>query len=79
MLHNEFEYYLAHQEELISQYEGRYIVLKDNKVLGDYSSRIEAYKETKKHHALGTFIIQLCAADIDAYSHSFHSLSVSFW
>lgn len=78
MLHSEFEYYLAHQEELIAQYEGQYIVIKDQKILGHYPSRIAAYKETKKHHALGTFIIQLCAADVDAYSHSFHSLSVSF-
>ncbi len=78
MLHKEFEYYLSHQKELIQKYEGRFIVIKDEKVIGAYSSRIEAYNETKKHHKLGTFIIQLCEANSNAYSHSFHTLRVSF-
>lgn len=78
MLHKEFEYYLTNQKELIQKYEGHFIVIKDEKVIGSYASRIEAYNETKKHHKLGTFIIQLCEADKNAYSHTFHSLSVSF-
>ena len=78
MLHDEFNYYLDHQKELLGQYEGRYLVIKNQQVIGDYGSRIEAYRETKKTHALGTFIIQLCEADTNAYSHTFHSLTVSF-
>jgi hypothetical protein len=78
MLHNEFEYYLANQKALIADYEGQFVVIKNQKVIGNFPSRIEAYKETKKHHALGTFIIQLCSTNEEAYSHSFHSLSVSF-
>ncbi len=78
MLHDEFAYYIDNQHELIKKYEGRYIVIKDRKIIGDYSSRIEAYRETKKIHALGTFIIQLCEADKNAYSQTFHSLVVSF-
>ena len=68
MLHDEFKYYLDHQHELIAKYAGRYLVIKNQKVIGDYGSRIEAYRETKKTHALGTFIIQLCEADKNAYS-----------
>jgi hypothetical protein len=78
MLHKEFEYYLNHQNELIEKYEGRFIVIKNEQVIGDYSSRIEAYKETKKTHKLGTFIIQQCEANVGAYSNTFHSLTVSF-
>lgn len=78
MLHKEFEYYLSHQRELIEKYEGRFLVIKGEKVIGDYSSRIEAYQQTKKHHKLGTFIIQQCEASSSAYSHNFHTLSVSF-
>ena len=78
MLHDEFKYYLDHQEELLEKYEGRFLVIKEQKIIGSYVSRIEAYRETKKSHALGTFIIQLCEADASAYSHTFHSLTVAF-
>ena len=56
-LRDEFQYYLDHQAELAAQYEGKVIVIKDHRVIGVYSSEIEAIRQTTKEHALGTFLV----------------------
>lgn len=73
MLQEEFDYYLSHQEELVKQYNGKFLVIKDQKVIGAYSTQQEAYFETKKEHEVGTFIIQLCTPGKEAYTATFHS------
>jgi hypothetical protein len=73
VLKKEFDYYLANQAEFVKTYLGKYIVLKDQKVLGAYVSNIEAYEETQKHHALGTFLIQLVEPGAESHTQTFHS------
>lgn len=73
MLNKEFDYYLSNQADLVKKYNGRFIVIKDEKVLGDYSSEAEAYFETSKNHTPGTFLIQLCQPGEEAYTQSYHS------
>ena len=70
---NEFDYYLEHQAELAEKYQGRYIVIKDNTVLGDYDTAGEAIRETSQTHALGTFMVQLCDRDPESTKVTFHS------
>jgi hypothetical protein len=72
MLHDEFLYFIEHQDELVTHYQGRYIVIKDRRVIGDYDSEWQAYVETQKAHALGTFLIQKCEAGRSAYSITLH-------
>lgn len=76
-LEEQFRFYLEHQEELVKRYDGKYIVVKDYKVLGAYDSEAEAIRETTREHELGTFIVQKCEAGDDAYTQVFHS-RVSF-
>lgn len=57
-LQAEYKYYLDHKAEFLAKYEGKFIVLKHQKVLGVYSSDLEAIKETTKKEELGTFIVQ---------------------
>ena len=38
-LEKEFKYYIDNQDRLLEKYNGRILVIKDNKVLGDYSPR----------------------------------------
>ena len=46
---------------LLSQkYGGRQLVIKNQTVIGDYSSFPDACDNTLEHHKLGTFIIQEC-------------------
>ena len=72
-LKKEFQYYLEHQDELVKQYNGKFIVIKDNKVIGAYDSELEAVTETSKQHELGTFLIQNCEPGNSSYTQTYHS------
>jgi hypothetical protein len=71
-LHEEFQYYLTHQPQLVEQYNGRVVVIKDHQVLGAYDTEFQAFQETSKQHKPGTFLIQLCTPGPDAYTQIFH-------
>ena len=73
LLKKEFEYYLSHQPELVAKYDGKFIVIKDGSVLGAYDDELSAIAETRKEHALGTFLIQPVSPGNAAYSQTFHS------
>lgn len=73
MLEKEFKYYLSHQAELVKKYNGKFIVLKNEEIIGTYNSHSEAYNETLKTEELGTFLIQHCISGVDSYSQTFHS------
>ena len=73
-LAKEFDYYLAHQDELVEQYDGKVVVIKDGKVLGAYDSLIKAVTATEKAgQELGTFLVQPVSPGSDAYTHTHHS------
>lgn len=73
MLEKEFHYYLEHKDDLVKQYEGKYLVIKDEKVVGAYNSEIEAYTEAQKQFALGMFLIQPCTPSEESHTQTFHS------
>ena len=60
---DEFEYYLDHQAELAAKYQGRYIVIKGHRLLGDYPTVDEAVRSTTPAQDPGTFLLQHCDAD----------------
>ena len=70
-LDREFEFYNENKDELLSKYEGRVVVVKGEKVLGDYNSEKEAIDATLKEHPLGTFLVRLVTREDDvAFFHS---------
>jgi hypothetical protein len=73
MLDKEFQWYLENQDTLVQKYEGKYIVIINQTVVGSYSSKAKAYFESQKIHPLGTFLIQLCEKGTDAYTQTFNS------
>jgi len=73
LLKREFEYYIAHQDELVKQYNGKYIVIKNQQVIGVYDSQLKAIEETTKVHELGTFLVQKCEPGKESYTNIFHS------
>lgn len=73
MLETEFQYYIDNQAELVSRYNGRFIVIVGKEVVGDYPSQSEAYNAAIEKHELGTFLIQECKAGTDSYTNTFHS------
>lgn len=76
-LKKEFDYYIEHQDELIEKYNGKFIVIKNQQVLGAYDSEVEAITTTTSEHELGTFLIQKCEPGSDSYTQTYHS-RVSF-
>ncbi len=72
-LKKEFEFYLAHQGDLVEKYNGRVIVIKNETVIGNYESEFEAVAETQKTHAPGSFLVQKCSPGTDDYTQIFHS------
>ncbi len=72
-LKREFDYYRAHQSELVERYEGKFIVIKNEEVLGAYDEQVRAIEETSKSHELGTFLVQKVESGTSAYTQTFHS------
>lgn len=72
-LKREFDYYLAHQDELVKAHNGRFVVIRNEKVIGVYDSQTEAIAETQKTFELGTFLVQKVAPGDAAYTQTFHS------
>lgn len=72
-LRDEFDYYLSVQDSLVPQYAGKYVVIKDLKLIGVFDSQAEAVRETQKLHELGTFLVQLVTPGKAGYTQSFHS------
>ena len=75
-LEKEFQYYLQNQDKLVAMYNGRYIVIKDDEILGDYDTEIEAIRETSEKYALGTFLVQKCEPGSSSYTQTYHSRAV---
>jgi hypothetical protein len=72
-LEKEFQYYLDNQDALVKQFQGKFIVIKDSKVIGAYDDELEAIKETSKVHQLGTFLVQECEPGTEHHTETFHS------
>ena len=72
-LKNELDFFIAHQQELVEKYVGKFLVIKDQKVEGVFDTEMQAYTEAQKRFELGTFIIQHCVPGKEAYTQTFHS------
>lgn len=72
-LQKEFEYYLTHKGELVEQYDGKFVVIKDCTVIGAYDDQLVAIAETQKSHALGSFLVQKVEPGDEADTQMFHS------
>jgi len=72
-LRKNFDYYLEHQEEIVEQYNDKFVVIKGCAVIGAYDDELEAVEVTQKEHKLGTFLVQHVSSGDASYSHSFHS------
>ena len=68
MLDKEFNYYLEHQNELLPLYDGKYVMIVGNKVVGAYNTINEAYYKGKDKYGLGHFLVQLRTPGDSAYT-----------
>ena len=72
-LEKECQFYLDNQDELVKEYDGKFVVIKDVEVLGAYDNALMAITETKKSHKLGTFLVQKVSKGTSDYTQTFHS------
>jgi hypothetical protein len=59
----DYEYFIDNLVALYEEYGHRFLVIKNEKVIGAYNSFDDAFAETIKTETLGTFLIQECVAD----------------
>lgn len=72
-LKKDFQFYKDHQNDLVKEYKGKYVVIKNQQVVGVYNTEIEAYEEAQKKYELGSFLIQLVEEGEGNYSQTFYS------
>ena len=72
-LEKEFKYYIDHQVELVEKHNGKFIVIKDCKVIGAFDSELEAINTTSEQYELGTFLVQKCEPGSESYTQTYHS------
>lgn len=53
-----FQYYMDNRDELNSKYPGKFLVIKDEQVVGVFDDQVTAFTETTREHEPGTFIVQ---------------------
>ena len=63
MLEDEFKFYQNNRADLLKKFNNRYVVIKDQKVLGDFTSREEAIEVAQMDHPLGTFLVHLVSSE----------------
>jgi len=68
MFEEELNYFIANQNDLVSKHLGKVLVIKGRKILGVYTTPLEAFQEAQKTCAAGTFMIQTCIPGPDAYT-----------
>ena len=68
MFNEELEFFIANQNDLVNKYKGKILVIKGKKIVGVYSTHIEAYLSVQKTNELGSVMIQECSPGPDAYT-----------
>ena len=78
MIETLFKYYLEHQEELVSKYDGKYLIITNEGVVGAYDSLNEGYEVALKTYGKGNFMLQLWSEGEKDYSQRFFTSRVVF-
>jgi len=73
MLEREFHFYKEHEDELAKRYEGKFIAIVGEEVVGVFDEELTAYNEMKKKYGLGNFLLQQCLPSKDRRVQRYHS------
>ena len=72
-LKKDFDYFLENLKMFSKQYRNKFIVIKNKKVLGVYSTFDEARRKTNETEKEGTYLIQQCLENGEFNSQTFYS------
>lgn len=73
MLEKESKYYLKHQNDLVKKYDGKWLLIKNENVIGSFESKEDVFNESQKAENIGKVLIQYCSLGEAAYTQTFHS------
>ena len=59
MIKDNFDYYIANQEEIVNGHLGEFVIIRNQAVVGYFNEEAKAF-ESMKDSELGTFIIKKC-------------------
>lgn len=72
-LNKEYEFYKQHRNELLESHRGKFLIIKDQKLVGVYETEAEAYQAAIKKYELGTFLLQECLEETNEQKAIFHT------
>ncbi|MGD0498319.1 MAG: hypothetical protein ABSC23_07775 [Bryobacteraceae bacterium] len=67
-LKKNLEWYIANQGELSAKYNGKILLIVDQRLVRAFDNMGEAYTEALKSFAPGAFTLQPCSPDSDSYT-----------
>jgi hypothetical protein len=67
VLEKEFQYFVNNQTDLFKQFPYQYLAIKDQKVIGVYDNKIDAYFQTQEEHELDSFLILFCSLNQEMF------------
>ena len=75
MLSQDYEWFLKNYSTIFDQYGDTYVAIKNQKILGNYSSYAECVRSTSKSEKMGTFIVQHCNGNESGYTNYIASMN----
>lgn len=75
MQETDFQWFLAHYMDIYNKYGNSYVAIKNQTIIGVYTSYAEGVKKTKLHEKVGTFIIQNCNGNESGYTNYISSMN----
>jgi hypothetical protein len=67
-LKKNLEWYIENQQDLAAKYNGKVLLIVDQRLVRAFDNIGEAYAEAQKSYAPGTFTLQPCSPDPDSYT-----------
>lgn len=75
MQDKDFLWFIENYMRIYEEYGNTFVAIKNQKIIGTYSSFAEGVRDISKKEELGTFIIQHCNGDVSGYTNYISSMN----
>jgi hypothetical protein len=72
-LEKEFRYFLEHQSDFLPEHEGKFLLIRDQRLVGTFETEAQAINAGIERFELGSFLVQRCERGEESYTQTFHS------
>jgi len=72
-LDKEYQFFKENRGKFLTEYRNKFLVIKDQKIIGVYDTESEAYQKTIEKNKLGTFLLQQCVEEENEQKAIFHT------